>query len=696
MKKTKQLFAGLILLISGLGTLQAEECPSKIMEGSVCLPKGFPVESTPGGYSLNLMQGHTRLSHDVYDLHMLILWICVFVGIGVFGTMFYSIYHHRKSKGHVAEQFHENTTVEIIWTIIPALILIAMAIPATKTLLEMDDVQDSDMTIKVTGWQWKWEYDYLDSGIHFFSNLDEASNRARQLDSITDARSVPHYLLSVDEPLVIPINKKIRFVVTAADVIHSWWVPDLGWKKDAIPGFINEAWTSVEEPGIYRGQCTELCGKDHAFMPVVVIAMEQDDYDAWEKQKYDEGCKGKSTVDLSHDELVAKGAEIYASNCATCHMADGAGVPGAFPALKNSPVVNGDINTQANLILNGKNAMPAFAKQLSATELASVITYTRNALGNSKGDEIQPKAIKAMLPDLGGDDSCAKPVKADKNGKSAKEDAAADKSGSAKASLSNDPATAGKTIYETNCASCHQKEGGGMPPAFPALTGSSVVKGDMKAQANLVLKGKGSMPAFGSKLTPAELAQVITYTRNALGNSNGDAIKAEEIEKLLQVKAATTDGSSAVNSKVGANKEVKAGETTADTTKSVKKADKSSSNKISGVDNKTATVAKKTKDELVAQGESVYEKNCQSCHQKNGAGMPPTFPALKGSAVVTGNIDAQVELMLKGKGMMPAFGKTLNAVDFAAALAFTRNKLGNSTGDFKQPSAIEALKSALK
>ncbi|MEQ1485293.1 cytochrome c oxidase subunit II [Methyloglobulus sp.] len=551
MKKTKQLFAGLMLLFLGLGTLQAEECPSKMMEGSVCLPKGFPVESSPGGYTLNLTQGHTQISNDVYDLHMLILWICVFVGIGVFGTMFYSIYHHRKSKGHVAEQFHENTTVEIIWTIIPAVILVAMAIPATKTMMEMDNVKESSMTIKVTGWQWKWEYDYLGSDIHFFSSLDEASNRARKLDSGIDSRTVPHYLLRVDEPVVIPINKKIRFVFTAADVIHSWWVPELGWKKDAIPGFINEAWSSVDEPGIYRGQCTELCGKDHAFMPVVVIAMEQEDYDAWAKNKVESLKQGASLVDESHDELVKNGAEIYAKNCATCHMPDGAGIPGAFPALSGSAVVNGDIKAQANLILNGRNAMPAFGKQLKAAELAEVITFTRNALGNSKGDEIQPKEINALL---GGD---------------AVADAGADKE---------------------------------------------------SAKPEVVEKPKAE----------------------------------EKVEKSVEKP---------------------------------KKADKPAA---------SSAKAEMALTELVKKGESVYEKNCQSCHQKDGVGMPPMFPALKGSAVVTGKIDAQVEIMLKGKGMMPAFGKTLSAVDFASVLAFTRNNLGNSAGDFKQPSAIEALQSSGK
>lgn len=751
MKKTKQLFAGLILLVSGLGTVQAaEECPSKLMEGSVCLPKGFPVEPTPGGYTLNLTEGHTQISHDVYDLHMLILWICVLVGIGVFGTMFYSIYHHRKSKGHVAEQFHENTTVEIIWTIIPALILLAMAIPATKTMIEMDGVEESDMTIKVTGWQWKWEYEYLGHDIRFFSSLDHASNMARQLDSNTDPRSVAHYLLRVDEPLVIPVNKKIRFVFTAADVLHSWWVPDLGWKKDAIPGFINEAWASVDEPGIYRGQCTELCGRDHAFMPVVVIAMEQEDYDAWATQKHEQECKAKSNVDMSHDDLVAKGAEIYEKNCSTCHMPDGDGIAGAFPALRGSAVVNGDINAQASLVLNGKNAMPAFGKQLSATELAAVITYTRNALGNAKGDEIQPKAIKAKLPKSDDDDDgcAAKPAKTDKDDKPAKADVADTTEEPAKTSAENPGASkkavekpeesiaatkpaskslnnivepevikpsmskpnwadskassghtthtasrhadliaAGQTVYETNCTSCHQKDGGGMPPVFPALTGSAVVKDDIKAQVNLVMKGKGSMPAFGGKLTPVELAQVITYTRNALGNANGDAITADQIEKLMHGKDEPTTETSAAPENLAnkiEEKDLKVDDTKVNTVKEAK----------ATADDKAAAVAgEKTLDELVAQGESVYEKTCQSCHQPEGVGMSPVFPALKGSAVVIGKIDAQIELMLKGKGMMPAFGSTLSAEDFASVLAFTRNKL-NATGDFKQPSEIEALQSA--
>jgi len=372
-KKTKQLFAALTLMLLGL-------------------------ESAKADYTLNLMKGVTELSNEIYDLHMLILWICVFIGVGVFGTMFYSIYFHRKSMGHKAEQFHENTTVEIIWTVIPTLILVGMAIPATKTMLELDNVQESEMSIKVTGWQWKWEYEYLDNDIHFFSSLDEASNKARQKDSGIDPRSVPHYLLNVDKPLVVPVNTKIRFLFTAADVIHSWWVPDLGWKKDTIPGFINEAWTSVEKAGTYRGQCTELCGKDHGFMPIVVIAMEKEDYAAWVEEQKGAALAEASAADKewSADELIAKGETVYANNCASCHMADGAGMAGTFPAITGSSLVTGDINAQVDLMMNGKGMMPAFGQMLSAVDFAAVSTFIRNGLGNEVGDSIQPTAIKKL------------------------------------------------------------------------------------------------------------------------------------------------------------------------------------------------------------------------------------------------------------------------------------------------------------
>ncbi len=364
MKKTKQLLACLVLMTLGLGTAHAD-------------------------YTLNLMRGVTQLSNEVYDLHMLILWICVFIGIAVFGTMFYSIFHHRKSKGHKAAQFHENTTVEIIWTIIPTLILVAMAIPATKAVIDLDKVQDSDMTIKVTGKQWYWDYEYLDSGLHFESHLDLASEKAHRVSSI-DPRSVPNYLLNVDKPLVVPVKTKIRFLFTAADVIHSWWVPDLGWKKDANPGFVNDAWTSVDKPGVYRGQCTELCGRDHGFMPIVVIAMEKEQYDAWVKAELE---KQNALPDLSKQtraSLLLKGESVYLTNCVACHQIDGKGISGWYPGLSGSAKVTGDIHQLIGFVQAGTSKMPAF-KKLPADQLAALMTYIRNApeLGNKVGDELQ-------------------------------------------------------------------------------------------------------------------------------------------------------------------------------------------------------------------------------------------------------------------------------------------------------------------
>jgi cytochrome c oxidase subunit II len=372
-KKTKQLSAGVTLATLGL-------------------------ESAHADYALNLMQGVTKVSNDIYDLHMLILWICVFIGIAVFGTMFYSIYHHRKSKGHKAANFHENTTVEIIWTIIPTLILIGMAIPATKAMIELDDVQKSDMSIKVTGKQWYWDYEYLGSGIHFESHLDAASEKAHRDGS--DPHSVPHYLLNVDNPLVVPVGKKIRFVFTAADVIHSWWVPDLGWKKDANPGFINEAWTQVDKPGVYRGQCTELCGRDHGFMPIVVIAMEQGDYDKWVQTTLAKQNEKPDLSDQSREQLMANGEAVYLKNCVACHQIDGKGAEGAYPALRGSAKVTGSVDPLIGFIQAGTSRMPAFAK-LKDNELAALITYIRNSpdIGNKVGDELQPKTITPVYDD---------------------------------------------------------------------------------------------------------------------------------------------------------------------------------------------------------------------------------------------------------------------------------------------------------
>lgn len=348
-------------------------------------------------YALNLPVGVTETSRDIHDLHMLILWICVAIGVLVYGLMAYSIMHHRKSKGAVPAQFHENTKLEIVWTLIPFLILFGMAVPATQVMIKAYDTGASDMTIKVTGYQWKWRYTYLDEGIDFFSTLDAKSNEARQLGSKINPATVDHYLLNVDHPLVVPVNKKIRILLTAADVLHAWWVPEFGWKKDAIPGFVTDGWIKVEKPGIYRGQCAELCGRDHGFMPIVVIAKTESEYRQWvaEQKAQKEEKKVDVSKAMSVDELIAKGREVYKSNCAACHMPEGEGLPGTFPAIKGSSVALGPLDDHVKLVVRGKGAMPAFGDILNDAEIAAVVTYQRNGLGNNKGDSIQPADLQA-------------------------------------------------------------------------------------------------------------------------------------------------------------------------------------------------------------------------------------------------------------------------------------------------------------
>jgi cytochrome c oxidase subunit 2 len=349
------------------------------------------------GNEINMPVGVTPQSATHYELHMITLWICVIIGILVFTAMFTSIFLHRKSRGHQAAQFTHSTKAEIMWTIIPVVILVAMAIPATRALVEMEDPSGSDMTIKVTGFQWKWKYQYMGEGIEFVSSLKADSNAARQLKSGIEPDSVANYLLDVDRPLVLPVGKKIRFLITADDVLHSWWVPDFGWKRDAIPGFINEAWALIEQPGTYRGQCAELCGKDHGFMPVVVIALPEDEYQAWvlEQQTGAQTAAVAAEREWTLTDLMDKGEQVYAQQCATCHQADGEGLPPAFPALAGSPVVTGDLEYHLEVVLEGREgtAMQAFKGMLSAADIAAAITYTRNAFGNQTGDVIQPAAI---------------------------------------------------------------------------------------------------------------------------------------------------------------------------------------------------------------------------------------------------------------------------------------------------------------
>ncbi|MBZ4677748.1 MAG: cytochrome c oxidase, subunit [Shewanella sp.] len=341
---------------------------------------------------LNMTQGVTEISGKVYHLHMIILYICCAIGLVVFGVMIYAMINHRKSKGAVASQFHESTKVEIAWTLIPFLILILMAIPATKTLIAMEDPSDADLTVKITGSQWKWHYSYFGEDIDFFSILATPRSQIEGQEAKGE-----HYLLEVDKPLVLPINRKVRFLMTSNDVIHSWWVPAFAVKKDANPGFINEAWTRIDKPGIYRGQCAELCGKDHGFMPIVVQVLAEEEFDAWIAEQKQaaataaEEAQAALSETMSHDEAMALGEQIYMARCAACHQPNGAGLQGVFPGLKGSAIAIGPIAAHLDIVIHGKTgtAMQAFGKQITAKELAAVVTYERNAWGNNTGDTVQ-------------------------------------------------------------------------------------------------------------------------------------------------------------------------------------------------------------------------------------------------------------------------------------------------------------------
>ena len=354
----------------------------------------FSVPMKADWFALNMTRGATDISNEVFELHMLIFWICVAIGVVVFGVMFYSMYAHTKKKNPVAASFHENHKVEIAWTIIPFLILIAMAIPASKTLVKIYDDEAGDLNIQVTGYQWKWQYNYLEDDVSFFSNL------STDMDEINNL--VPkgeNYLQEVDEMVVIPVGKKVRFLITANDVIHSWWMPAFAIKQDAIPGFVNTAWTKVDKPGIYRGKCTELCGKNHGFMPIVVKVVEQSEYDEWVSGKREAAMKMAelTTKDWTAEELVARGESVYAVNCVACHQTNGQGISGIFPALAGSDIVLNDKERNIEILMEGVQgaAMNSFS-YLSEVELAAVITYTRQSWGNENngdGEIVVPKDI---------------------------------------------------------------------------------------------------------------------------------------------------------------------------------------------------------------------------------------------------------------------------------------------------------------
>jgi cytochrome c oxidase subunit 2 len=343
----------------------------------------------------NMPVGVTEVSQSIFGLHMLIFWICVVIGVIVFSIMFWSMWKYRKSKGAVAADFDDNFWLEIGWTVAATAVLIWMAVPSTQVMVQAYDDAEGEINILVTGHQWKWHYEYLEDEVSFFSNL---STSQEQIDN-----KIPKgefYLSEVDEPLVIPINTRVRFLITGNDVIHSWWVPDFAVKQDAIPGFINTAWTNVPEPGIYRGACTELCGIKHAFMPVVVRAVEKEAYDAFiaEKVALAEAEKLLTSKEWTKEELMERGEKFYITNCVACHQANGKGIPPVFPALEGSEIALNDSDKHIEILMEGiqGSAMAAFGDSYSEVDIASVITYTRQAWSNGENGDgviVTPKDI---------------------------------------------------------------------------------------------------------------------------------------------------------------------------------------------------------------------------------------------------------------------------------------------------------------
>ena len=363
------------------------------------------VQDMPGGprvNQLNLTGGVTEIARSIQWLHWMLLIVCAVIFIGVFGTVIYSIIMHRRSRHPVPAKFHEHLGVEIAWTVVPFIIVVGMALPATRTVVAMKDTTNADLTVKVTGYQWKWGYEYVDGpaqGVKFLSTL--ATPRA-QIEG-KEPRG-PYYLMEVDQPLVVPVNKKVRIVLTSNDVIHAWMVPDFGVKQDAMPGVLRDTWFRAEKAGIYRGQCAELCGKDHAFMPIVVEVLEQADYEQWaaEQQQAMQTAADDPTKTYELDELLARGEKVYAATCIACHQANGQGMPPTFPALVGDEAfVLAPMKNQIELVLNGRpgTAMAPFRDVLNDVEIAAAITYTRHAWGhNGKGPDpvVQPSDVTAL------------------------------------------------------------------------------------------------------------------------------------------------------------------------------------------------------------------------------------------------------------------------------------------------------------
>ncbi len=360
---------------------------------------GAAAQEDPSAF--NMTRGVTEVSRDAFDMHMLLFWICVAIGVGVFGVMTWSLIRHRRSRGAKAAKFSENTTVEVVWTVIPVLILVGVAVPATAVLLKTNaESPDPDLVVDVHGSQWKWEYVYPDEEISFYSNLSASSRDASRLDAKESPANAPDYLLDVDNHLVVPAGKNIRLRITSDDVIHSWWVPQLGFKRDAVPGQFNNADIRIDEPGTYRGQCAELCGSGHAYMPVVVEAVTPEAYAGWVAQKQQAAAEEaeKASAPYSREVAMTQGKKIYESACAACHQANGQGIENTFPALEGGKITTGPVEGHLKIVIHGSEKNPvmqAYGDQLSDREIAAVITYERNAWSNDTGDLVTPQAVEA-------------------------------------------------------------------------------------------------------------------------------------------------------------------------------------------------------------------------------------------------------------------------------------------------------------
>src|SRR6201996_8471268 len=525
------------------------------MSGLLFAGAALAVGDVPGGPAvneINLQPPATKIAEELFSLHMFMLILCLVIFVGVFGVMFYSIFAHRKSKGHKASNFHESTTVEIIWTIVPFIIVVLMALPATKTVVAMKDTTNADLTIKVTGYQWKWGYDYVKGpgeGINFLSTL--ATPRAQ-----TDGREPISelYLQEVDNPLVVPVDKKIRIITTANDVVHSWYVPAFGVKQDAIPGFVRDTWCKADKVATFRGFCTELCAKEHAFMPVVVEVLSADDYAKWvdvQKKKMAAG-QDDPTKNYTMAELMDRGGKVYAANCAVCHQPTGKG-GGAFPALDGSKIANGAIADHVSLVLKGKGAMPSWAPTLNDVEIASVITFERNSWGNHTGDILQPKQVadarNGKLPE-GGDHLAGAAAGASgaaaASGADAASGAAAASGGDAASGAAAAPASGG-----SDSAAASQPQAA-LPANVYFETGKSTLPGDAQAAvaaaadyAKAHPDAKFTLSGFTDATGSAEVNAKLAKSR---AEAVRDALKAAGIAEdhiILKKPETVTGGSDA-------------------------------------------------------------------------------------------------------------------------------------------------------